>query len=596
MNNLNKFNSVKKSKSFNDNVGKPHMNDFLNFSETGTKSLQNSPQMQRKIFKTFEPEFSNDTEHEKNIDVIVTEFLNIVSLDRCVCKSKCKISDINNPVKNKLYTAIDLIKNEGKNCNIIVSGSNFSTKVKDEALTKISNYITLFIDIGLLKPVQNAKRKILWKGLSKESSQTSLSSLLSRKFYDTASFSTPFYSSSSSSRNSLSNLPEEVQRVYSWKNEPVNWNYIQNLRFQDLPAKFADYYLQEFQNDENAVVTLCKVLFWLFRKAIVDNLLVSLVNGEDCVAISGGSVKITSDYDVTLYGNCAALTGSFFMNNIISRFGDVPSNIFDTNVYSSSFMSMLELSFPKNAWFMEGKCSNMKFWYLKSIPELASDQHVWAAMKVVHSIEKLAKIDKDVAEFFDFLLDKDVLFTDLLKIMDEIMESKVTQDSIIFMGDSGTIKSIRDFANNRSMANIKGSETYFTRGAFMDVVLNQQLCPNNPIYLDKDAFIDSFLENISDFCAHGKKEKYSKRAINAMEKVSPEMALEIIELIEQDDNVILLEKVWEMVTQLVDSYYTVEQIVRTLAVRTVPSSMEDLFTNFDSSSDDKSLSGDDFSY
>ena len=341
---------------------------------------------------------------------------------------------------------------------------------------------------------------------------------------------------------------------------------------------------------------MCKVLFWLFRKAIVDNLLVSLVNGEDCVAISGGSVKITSDYDVTLYGNCAALTGSFFMNNIISRFGDVPSNIFDTNVYSSSFMSMLELSFPKNAWFMEGKCSNMKFWYLKSIPELASDQHVWAAMKVVHSIEKLAKIDKDVAEFFDFLLDKDVLFTDLLKIMDEIMESKVTQDSIIFMGDSGTIKSIRDFANNRSMANIKGSETYFTRGAFMDVVLNQQLCPNNPIYLDKDAFIDSFLENISDFCAHGKKEKYSKRAINAMEKVSPEMALEIIELIEQDDNVILLEKVWEMVTQLVDSYYTVEQIVRTLAVRTVPSSMEDLFTNFDSSSDDKSLSGDDFSY
>ena len=60
------------------------------------------------------------------------------------------------------------------------------------------------------------------------------------------------------------------------------------------------------------------------------------------------------------------------------------------------------------------------------------------------------------------------------------------------------------------------SETYYTRGAFIDVVINQQTCNGvNNINLDENEYLDSYIENLVDYVKHDRKEKYLFRMNNA---------------------------------------------------------------------------------
>ena len=66
-----------------------------------------------------------------------------------------------------------------------------------------------------------------------------------------------------------------------------------------------------------------------------------------------------------------------------------------------------------------------------------------------------------------------------------------------------------------SLVNYHGLETYFTRGAFIDVVVNQQMCRKMAVLLGRGEYIDSFVENLSELITHPHKEKYLERALHA---------------------------------------------------------------------------------
>ena len=83
--------------------------------------------------------------------------------------------------------------------------------------------------------------------------------------------------------------------------------------------------------------------------------------------------------------------------------------------------------------------------------------------------------------------------------------------------------------NYISLVNYYGVETYYTRGAFLDVVVNQQSCnlnvDKNVSKVNKDGYLDSFIENCSDYCLHDFKEKYKKRALNALNNLGLESSI-----------------------------------------------------------------------
>ena len=81
--------------------------------------------------------------------------------------------------------------------------------------------------------------------------------------------------------------------------------------------------------------------FWVFRKGIVDSLVSSLLPVDESVtAYSVGSGKITSDYDITLYGDQSRIFTLMkrFDAKIKRIFNETSSVLFDTNLYGRGFI------------------------------------------------------------------------------------------------------------------------------------------------------------------------------------------------------------------------------------------------------------------
>jgi hypothetical protein len=72
-----------------------------------------------------------------------------------------------------------------------------------------------------------------------------------------------------------------------------------------------------------------------------------------------------------------------------------------------------------------------------------------------------------------------------------------------------------------SFVNYNGSETYLTNGAFLDIVINQQMCANKDIINIKSPYLyfTSFIENMSDLLLHYHKIKYLDRAKSALDNL-----------------------------------------------------------------------------
>lgn len=104
--------------------------------------------------------------------------------------------------------------------------------------------------------------------------------------------------------------------------------------------------------------------------------------------------------------------------------------------------------------------------------------------------------------------------------------------------------------NYLSLVNYFGNETYYTRGAFIDVVVNQQMLKDtNIIPLDEDDYINSFIENISDYVYHGFKEKYLKRCIKISNRLNHKLDSLIMEIKVIDDPKEAYDLIYEYINE-----------------------------------------------
>ena len=275
-------------------------------------------------------------------------------------------------------------------------------------------------------------------------------------------------------------------------------------------------------NDENI-----QKLLWLLRKCVVDLILKKIIfklqldKKENFKIFSVGSNNLSSDYDITLYGNTVdkGTVITLFEEEFKKNFYEHSSIVFDTNIYGKSF-----ISFEKDELSTEFICNNNETIYvLKQASE--NSQLMWALIKYFQDIRNglgdnmfnsmvnflITKVDIPhviiAYETRIYLNNKDQELINYNKLFSEKFENGLLNEySNILLGTS-------DYT---SLVNFYGSETYFTRGAFLDIVVNKQMCQNSIELQDID-YISSILENSGFFFLHNNKTKYFIRVVNTLD-------------------------------------------------------------------------------
>lgn len=132
----------------------------------------------------------------------------------------------------------------------------------------------------------------------------------------------------------------------------ISWKAIKSLDnkyCQDYSNQYNNYSKELclfFGVQTNSLAQCLQILFWYFRKAIVDSIAIDCISkhNNSVVAISVGSTNITSDYDITLYGK-KYTSISKVINAFNKMFNDVfskpPDFVFDTNMYGVSFIKLI---------------------------------------------------------------------------------------------------------------------------------------------------------------------------------------------------------------------------------------------------------------
>lgn len=328
--------------------------------------------------------------------------------------------------------------------------------------------------------------------------------------------------------------------------------------------------------DVEKELLLIKALFWYFRKVVVDSVVSDILRlnkyENDVTAMSVGSTKLTSDYDITL-------DGTYKKNSRVMRrfnrfievlFKDDSESVFDTNIYGVSFIKGKKLidtpidgkapdrytpienkinSVADKAFNNQLKCDNSdEFSYIdgKDDVDFIISQHVWALVKLLLRLQKIQNQDEKLYEVFlnelsskfsvneyfksaqKFVNNYDSDMNNYEKSVDSIDDFLFGDKIISTSEDTVNDKCIKEedkdskycLSNFIGYANYNGSETYLTNGAFLDVVVNNQMCQGKDIVtLDVNSYLDSFIENMSDLMTHYHKEKYLKRAKNAFNNI-----------------------------------------------------------------------------
>lgn len=283
-----------------------------------------------------------------------------------------------------------------------------------------------------------------------------------------------------------------------------------------------------------------KYLFWFLRKAIVDSIIIAiLLQTKATKGLSVGSTKLSSDYDITLYSNdYDEVSKTIKTFNAIFKLYicNDPADTFDTNVYGVSFIKLFDSTEPtENSYFTTNplECSNTLFTYAqpKTIDrivhfDLIITQHIWAFVKL---FMKISDVKSTNEKLYDIILSQIAKQASLSNTLTQIinvarlLQSKYEANnnaytkSLLYMKQSSNRHMTpTEFNSFISFVNFNGSETYFTRGAFLDVVVNQQMCGSNKINLSSDEYLDSFIENMADLVLHFDKQKYLLRAQHAL--------------------------------------------------------------------------------
>jgi hypothetical protein len=304
----------------------------------------------------------------------------------------------------------------------------------------------------------------------------------------------------------------------------LTWKNIQSMNKKDTEVykkENANYYngINEFFNGKNFLVYV-KYIFWYLRKIVVDTLIGKIVEYTRVTAVSVGSTKLESDYDVTLYGNFLGIykTIHTFNKQFALIFNESSDTIFDTNVYGASFIKL-------NSGEMV--CGEQKFEYIPSSTDEsdAISQHIWAYIKVLVRLENVLQYNSVVYDLLESTINKQEtkyngIFESADAFLNEYDINMDLYDKIVLLLGEVSVKN-EMYNNYISYVNYNGSETYFTRGAFLDVVVNQQMCGEEKVPLSKHDYLDSFIENVADLMVHINKEKYTVRAQLALGKLIP---------------------------------------------------------------------------
>lgn len=349
-----------------------------------------------------------------------------------------------------------------------------------------------------------------------------------------------------------SGLIRKDQDMYFLLNSNMRfkWNNIKRLSIGDI-KKFKlekvnifnelvnKYVLEVVLTDEEELLMI-KSLFWYFRKVIVDSIVSDIIRLDNLniKAMSVGSTKLSSDYDITLDGtykdNSKVIKKFNRLMEII--FMDDSESVFDTNIYGVSFIkdkSRVVVGDKINNTVIKAfnkehiKCGKFNY-ILSEEKDFIISQHIWAFIKLLLRLNKIQDNDEELYGLSLGELSKN--FGDNLYYMSAVTftnkyESdldyyqKTVNDANRFLVNSGDNGSDYLVSNFISYVNYNGSETYLTNGAFLDVVVNNQMCKNNPdnmVELDFNSYLDSFIENMSDLMTHYHKVKYLDRAGDAL--------------------------------------------------------------------------------
>lgn len=338
-------------------------------------------------------------------------------------------------------------------------------------------------------------------------------------------------------------------------NMRFKWNNIKRLSLKDINdfklensevfKELIKKYVIKIKLNEEEKLLMIKSLFWYFRKVVVDSIVSDIIRLENLniKAMSVGSTKLTSDYDITL-------DGTYVDNSKVIRrfdrlmeilFMDDSESVFDTNIYGVSFVKDKtrdvgvdgdDMNKRVNKAFNKEHSKCGKFNYILSEEkEFIISQHIWAFVKLLLRLNKIQEQDEELyglclGELTDNLGDNlYYLSADefINKYESDINNYEMTvDDGSRFLGKDMDEDSKYLVSNFISYVNYNGSETYLTNGAFLDVVVNNQMCKKkreDMVELDFNSYLDSFIENLSDLITHYHKVKYLDRASDALDKM-----------------------------------------------------------------------------
>jgi hypothetical protein len=274
-----------------------------------------------------------------------------------------------------------------------------------------------------------------------------------------------------------------------------------------------------------------KELFWLFRKLIIDTMLRQLllrlnISNDTFKIYSVGSTSLSSDYDITLYGsnNNKVDLITEFQTRFKDLFGDDSSVVFDTNIYGKAFITFTQNK-EEQLYYDKVSCNNQTFYALKA--SSTDSQLMWGLVKYL----------RDIRDAFGEHIYND-LFLFMSKKIPKLIHLHHANKTLIYLRnkDSEKInytslfdieKTFMNTYNDKllgmndyiSLINFYGQETYFTRGAFIDTVVNNQMCKEDRLTLSSIDYISSILENAGFFFIHNNKTKYFIRVYNTMLKL-----------------------------------------------------------------------------
>ncbi len=263
-----------------------------------------------------------------------------------------------------------------------------------------------------------------------------------------------------------------------------------------------------------------------YRKKIVFGLLNIVMNQVECVekcrVVSVGSENIKSDLDITVTGKKSVEIVDLFNEIFTSLFEGSSQQVFDTNLYATTFIFEPEqpnykmvVNKKKILYFIETKglddASQLSFALVKLIENANQEQ-----MKII--IKNIPdKVLKDAFVLFSELRNDKKDYIKQIKKMRELKNKFETAEG------KDKLQAAIELKRQISVSNFHSEETYYTQGSFFHVVGKIQ-SGFKFLPITKQEYICSVIENTGFLLENYNKssvikEKYLKRIKDAFDSI-----------------------------------------------------------------------------